>query len=80
MIVEVLVTQSQGKDSLLEQLFDRVLDQFRIAVVVETLGQAGQQPGLGLQFPEQQGTTIGRDRPAVERGRHLPPAQGMKIE
>jgi hypothetical protein len=42
-------------DTLLDEFFDRVLHELRIAVVVKTLDQSGQQSTTRLQLSQQQG-------------------------
>jgi hypothetical protein len=37
-VVEVFIAQRQGEDPLLDQFLDGVLDQLRVAEVVEALG------------------------------------------
>ncbi len=46
MIVEILVAQRQGEDALPDQLAHRVLDQLRVAMVDELLGQSLDDPGF----------------------------------
>ena len=50
-IVQVFVAQSQGKHALLDQFQRGMLDQLRIAEIVEAAGQVGEQTRLSLYLP-----------------------------
>ena len=71
MIVEIFVTQRESEDTLLDEFFEGVLDQFRVAVVVETAGEAGQQAGPRLHLAQQQTAGVGSNRASIETGRLL---------
>jgi len=66
-VVEIFVAQSQAKDSLPQQLLDRMFDQFFIAIISETAGQLPDDARLLLDLPQQQPTGIGGDRPPSKR-------------
>src|SRR5579862_9242892 len=57
-----------------------MLDQLRIAEVVEAAGQVRQQSGLGLDLPQQQGPCVRCDRSPIEPSRHLAASQGLKTK
>ena len=66
-IDRILVAQRQAQHPLPYQRFHRVLDQIRIAPVIETTREALDQPKATIQPREQQHTRIGTDRTTVER-------------
>jgi len=60
-VVDVLVTQRDSEDALLDEFLNAVLDQFRIAVVGETLRKTLQQSELRFEFSQQQTADVRRD-------------------
>jgi len=50
-VIEVFIAQGQGEHPLGHQFANRVLNQFRIAVVGEASGESPENPGLGFHLP-----------------------------
>ena len=80
MVVEVLVAQGQGIDSLGEQLLDGVLDEVGVAVVGEAPGELADDAGEVLDLAEQECPTVGGDVAAVEVGQDLTGSDHGEIE
>ncbi len=79
-IVEVFVAQGQAEDPLGQQVVDRVLDQIRIAVVVEAGGQSSEDAGLGLDLPQEEAAGVRSDGPAVKSRGDATASQPLEIE
>ena len=59
MVVDVLITERQTIDPLLQQMFDRRLSVGRIAVIGKARRQAWEKIQVPLNFPKQHATAIG---------------------
>jgi len=57
-----------------------MLDQFGEAVIGEATGKSSEDPQFCFNFPQQQGSGIGRNRPAVKTPSNFPLLEGLKIE
>ena len=79
-IVEVFVALRQAVDALPYELPDAVLNAFGIAMIVKTVGELPQNPGLLLAAMQQQRTGLGGDRTAVETGDHIALKLGGETE
>lgn len=71
MIVEVFVAQAFPVHSLGHQFTDGVLDELGIAIIGEAIGEAANDAGSLLDFPEQLPAAVGGDRPAVKVGHNF---------
>ena len=79
-IVSIFVTQRQTIDSLRQHLRHRVLDPILISTVEKTLSQTRQQVQAFVGLAQQERSSIGTDRSAVETGHDLPPPRPFKSE
>jgi hypothetical protein len=68
MVVEVLVTQSQGKQTLPHQLGHTVLDAQRIARIGEALGNRAADTQTRIDLAQKKKPAIGTQRAAAEIG------------
>ena len=80
MVVEVLVSQGQPRDALRHQRVQGMLHKTRIAPVREAGGHPVEQTHGSVDLAQQQAARVGGDRPAIERGRHLPTPAPLKSE
>ena len=79
-VVEVLISQRQAKDSLANQRGDRMFNQRGIALVDEAARRALDEPNRLVDAPQQQRPGVGRHRPCVETGHHLALFDRCKIK
>src|SRR5215510_140711 len=79
-ILEVFVTERQSINALPYQVFNRMLNQLRIAMVGEAGGKLSDDLPLRLDLFEEEHPAIGCDRPSLELGHHLPCSAGLKLE
>src|SRR5450631_2228997 len=80
MVVEVFVAERQSVDALRQHFLDGMFYVVLVASIEEALGQSWQQvqPFIGLL--EQEGSSVGTDRAAVESRCDLPLAGASKFE
>src|SRR5262249_48677588 len=69
-----------GQDTLLEEVRERVLDQFGIAVIGKAGGELVDEVKLGFDFAEEQSAGIGGDGSAIEVGDDVPTSEGLETE
>ena len=79
-IVEVLVTEAQAEDALLEQGDQRMFDKVGIAMVGEAGDERVEQAEPGIDFAEQEGSGVGGDTTAVEVGEDITGAEVLESE
>ena len=79
-IAEIFVAQRESVDALRQQLFDRMLDQQRVAVIVEAGGRAPQQVEPSVGLPQQQRSAVRTHHPAVELRHHLTSFRACELE
>lgn len=80
MIIEILVAQRKGKDTLADQFLDRMFGGLGITVIDKLPGQPLQDAGALIDLTQQQLTTIGTDLSAVEFGNHRAASQAVKCQ
>jgi hypothetical protein len=80
MIVEVLIAQGLCERPLPNQVFDRVLDGLRIAMIEKLLGKALDDVRPGLDLGQQQSAAVGADHAPIEFSDHRTPTQGVKFK
>ena len=79
-VVQVLVAQCQTVNALRQHLFDRVLDQFLVAIVAETACQTPKQVDPPLSLAEKQRPAIARHVTCREPRLHTARKMGCKGE
>jgi hypothetical protein len=79
-IVEIFVAQRQAEDALPDQRLHLVLDQARIAPVVEARGEPLHQRQTLVHLPQQQRPRVRRDLAAREARHHRPAFYRFKLE
>jgi hypothetical protein len=62
------------------QLPHRVLDQFRIAVILKTLGKSRQDASSLVDLSQQKTARVRSDVPAIKTSHHVPPPEGVKTK
>src|SRR5262249_28078144 len=80
MVVEILVTQSQGVNSLRDEVLKGVLDELRVTMIGEARGELLDDPGEHLGLTEQQAAAVGGNGTAVESGDNLAKAKSREIQ
>jgi hypothetical protein len=53
LLIEVFVTQAQAEDALLQEIGERVLDQFGVPVIGEARGKLVEEAEMAIDFAEQ---------------------------
>jgi hypothetical protein len=79
-VVEILVSQSQGEHPLAEKLFQTVLHISRIAVVGETSGELLQNGPPAIDLTQQEDASIRRQSPPIKRGHQCPAPDPLKLK
>jgi hypothetical protein len=74
-VVEVLIAQNQSIDSLGEEMLERVLDEFRVTMISEALGELTDDCSERLDFAEKEATAVGGNGTAIESGDDLARAE-----
>ena len=70
-IVQILVSERDADNALHHQRLYRVLDKLLVAGIVKAGSETPHHANHTLRGTQEQGASIRRDRPAIERGRHL---------
>lgn len=79
-IVEVFVTQRQPEDALAQQLLGRVLDQIRVAVVIEASRQLLDQPMPQIDLAQKERAPVAGKKSSLKIGLNSPLAEVLKCE
>ena len=80
MIVQILVAERQGVQSLRHQLSHPVLDETRVASVVKTTRQSAREPHRAIHLPQEQRPTVAAQVTTAEIGDDLARTQGLKVQ
>lgn len=75
MVVEVLVAETDAEDALLEQMEERVLDEFGVAMIGEAGGELIEKAKVGIDFAKEQSAGIGGDASTIESGENFAVAE-----
>ena len=80
MVVEVLIAQSQGVDSLGDAMLERVLDELRVTIIREARGELTNDPSERFRLAEQQATALGGNVATIESGEDLARAEPWETQ
>jgi hypothetical protein len=80
MVVEILVTQSQGVNPLRDEMLKGVLDELRVPMIGKARGELLDDPGEHLGLPKQEATAVGGNVTAIESGDDLASTKSREIQ
>jgi hypothetical protein len=79
-VADVLIAQRDPKHPLTHQGRNTVLDQILRASVDEALGKTADQPDPAIRRPQQQGSSVRRDRSAIKASHNFAPSNRCKFK
>ncbi len=80
MIIQILIAQCDAVDPLLQQLWNRVLDEVLTTVVGETTDKALRYVKPPVNVPQKQRATVGGDMSTIKCRRYLPSAEPLEFD
>ena len=80
MIVEILISQREAETTLSQQLFDRMLDQIRVAMVAKAIRQTPHETVFVFDLAREERAAVTGKTPSLEIRLHSPLTEVLKSE
>jgi len=79
-IDEVLVSQAEAEDALLEEIAEGMFEAVGMAIIGEAIGELIEEVEVFIEIAQEQGSRVGGDAAAIEIGEDLAAIEGLESD